>query len=150
MSTKPRPPNGPGSNGMRGGLNTYSPKTTTGSWLEEYGGAAGYKRGFTTQDFQTEAQHAQTGARFEKIREYGAGLPLTEVVVRKPQNSDVFNPSTDKTLAATRFQSNSQLMNVNIYNKHVSVVIFVAFIYVMYCTVDRRSIVDSKFTSGQT
>lgn len=122
MSTKLRPQNGPGSNGLRGGLNNYSPKTTTGQWLEEYGGTAGYKRGFTTQDFQTEAQHAQTGAQFEKVREFGAGLPLTEVVVRKPVNADVFNPASDKSLAVTRFQSNSQLMNVNIYNKHVSII----------------------------
>jgi hypothetical protein len=56
-----RPPNGPGSNGLRGGRNVYSPKVAVGPWLETVGGPSGFHRGFTTQDFQTEAQCQQAG-----------------------------------------------------------------------------------------
>lgn len=69
--------NGPGSNGLRGGIKTYSAKTTTGQWLEEYGGPARYKRGFTNDEFETEAQHAQTGALGKSPGYFGAAIPLT-------------------------------------------------------------------------
>lgn len=70
--------NGPGSNGLRGGIKEYSPRTTTGPWLDTYGGPLGYKRGFTTSDFQTEAQHAQTGVGGRQSGYFGAGIPVID------------------------------------------------------------------------
>lgn len=66
--------NGPGSNGLRGGIKTYSAKTVTGAWLEEYGGPGGYKRGFHHEDFETEAQHAQSGALGKNTGRFGAAI----------------------------------------------------------------------------
>lgn len=51
-------------------------KTAVGHWMEEYGGPGGYKRGFTTEEFLTEAQHQQVGYRGgEGESLYGAPLP---------------------------------------------------------------------------
>jgi hypothetical protein len=70
--------NGPGSNGLRGGIKQYSAKTTTGPWMDTYGGPSGYKRGFTSSDFQTEAQHAQLGAIGKPRGEFGAEIPFAD------------------------------------------------------------------------
>ena len=70
--------NGPGTNGLRGGVKEYNPKTATGSWMETYGGPIGYKRGFTNSEFETEAQHAQLGALQKPIAYFGAGIPLLD------------------------------------------------------------------------
>lgn len=70
--------NGPGSNGLRGGIKQYSARTTTGPWLDTYGGPLGYKRGFTTSDFQTEAQHAQLGVIGRPSGPFGAGIPVLD------------------------------------------------------------------------
>ena len=70
--------NGPGSNGLRGGIKEYNPKTATGQWMENYGGPIGYKRGFTSSDFITEAQHAQLGANPKPLTIYGAGIPIID------------------------------------------------------------------------
>ena len=74
---KARPANGPGANGLRGGLNVYSNgKTAVGHWMEEYGGPGGYKRGFSTEEFETEGQHLQMGfINNEKPELFGAPLP---------------------------------------------------------------------------
>lgn len=77
MSSKPRPPNASGPNGLRGGIKQFSNKTATGPWLENYGGAQGYKRGFSSADYQTEAQYAQLGATLKTTGYYGAELPDT-------------------------------------------------------------------------
>lgn len=47
----------------------------TGPWLDALGGTAGYKRGFTTVDYETEAQHQQLGATLRRSPEFGAELP---------------------------------------------------------------------------
>lgn len=75
---KPRPEDGPGANGLRGGRNSYSTKTAlVGSWLEAHASTEqGYKRGFTTNDFQTEAQHAQLGATLKSSPYFGAGIVI--------------------------------------------------------------------------
>jgi hypothetical protein len=70
--------NGPGSNGLRGGIKQYSAKTTTGPWMDTYKGPSGYKRGFTSSDFQTEAQHAQLGAIGKPRGEFGAEIPFAD------------------------------------------------------------------------
>jgi len=70
--------NGPGSNGLRGGIKQYSPQVTTGPWLDTYGGPLGYKRGFTTSDFQTEAQHAQLGVIKRPPGPFGAGIKVVD------------------------------------------------------------------------
>jgi hypothetical protein len=70
--------NGPGSNGLRGGIKEYSAKTMTGPWLDTYGGPMGYKRGFTTSDFRTEAQNAQLGVSGRENNEFGAGIPIMD------------------------------------------------------------------------
>jgi hypothetical protein len=69
----------------------YSNKTVVGPWLDDLGGPAGYKRGFTTGEFETEAQHAQLGATLHLAPEFGAGLPPAESVGRKPSTTaDLF------------------------------------------------------------
>ena len=99
MSNKPRPMDGPGANGLRGGKPNYpSGKTAIGVWLDSKGGPSGYKRGFHTDDFETEGQHAQKGAHFDhKNVLYGAELPKPEHLHRKPPKaSDLFNPLYSK------------------------------------------------------
>jgi len=91
MNEKRRPDNGPGANGLRGGVHTYSLKVQTGNWVENYGGPADYKRGFSTIDFETEGQHAQKGALLKGPAEFGAGLPLPQHLTRKqPCAADSF------------------------------------------------------------
>lgn len=94
MSKKPRPLDGPGANGLRGGRNVYpSGKTAIGVWLDEKGGPSGYKRGFTNSDYLTEGQVAQLGATLKKAPEFGAELCAPEHITRKPPCAgDLFNP----------------------------------------------------------
>jgi hypothetical protein len=75
---KQRPPNGPGANGLRGGTNVYSSKTVVGRWMDDVGGPAAFKRGFTTKNFETEAQHQQLGATLRPPTYYGADLPVDD------------------------------------------------------------------------
>ncbi len=82
MSSKPRPANAAGPNGLRGGIKMYSTKTITGPWLEELGGPAGFKRGFTTVDYETECQHQQLGATLKPQPFYGSGLPDDRLIGR--------------------------------------------------------------------
>jgi hypothetical protein len=90
-SVKPRPPNGPGSNGLRGGQNSFpNGKTAIGGWMDEVGGPQGYKRGFTTLDFETEAQHQQFGATLRRSPFYGSPLPES-VYEATPSVADNFN-----------------------------------------------------------
>lgn len=91
MNERRRPDNGPGANGLRGGSRNYSQKVQTGNWVENYGGPEDYKRGFSTADFETEGQHAQKGALLSGPAEYGAGLPLPQLLMRKaPTAADSF------------------------------------------------------------
>ena len=98
MSNKPRPLDGPGANGLRGGRNVYnSGKTAIGVWLDAKGGPSGYKRGFHTGDYITEAQVQQDGARFYKAPYFGSELPNPEHLHRKPPKmQDLFNPLYSK------------------------------------------------------
>jgi hypothetical protein len=90
--SKARPANAPGANGLRGGIKSYSLKTMTGQWLEGYGGPSGFQRGFTTTDFETEAQHAQIGATLRKAPEYGAALPNPLALYKNsPRCADSFS-----------------------------------------------------------
>ena len=73
---KQRPPNGPGANGLRGGTNLYSTKTAIHRWQDDVGGPMAYKRGFTTQAFETEAQFQQKGATLRQQPHFGAALPV--------------------------------------------------------------------------
>lgn len=117
MSNKPkvRPPNGPGSNGMRGGLRIYSNKTTVGPWLDDLGGPGGYKRGFTTKEFETEAQHAQIGSNLARAPEFGAGLPPRETVGRPAASTaDLFKGS-----GAADFTTTTRLQQTAINNEKV-------------------------------
>lgn len=94
MSNKPRPMDGPGANGLRGGRNVYcSGKTAIGVWLDEKGGPSGYKRGFHTEDYSTEAQVQQQGALQTKAPYFGSELPNPEHLHRKPPKmGDLFDP----------------------------------------------------------
>jgi len=98
MSNKPRPLDGPGANGLRGGRNVYnSGKTAIGVWLDAKGGPSGYKRGYHTSDYQTEAQSQQDGARFYTAPYFGAELPNPEHLHRKaPKMQDLFDPLYSK------------------------------------------------------
>lgn len=64
---------------MRGGCGGYSAKTAVGSWMEGVGGPSGYSRGFTTDEFMTEAQVAQMQGK--KMSKYGAGLPPPHIAL---------------------------------------------------------------------
>ena len=97
--------NGPGANGLRGGIKSYSPKTTTGPWLDTYGGPMGYKRGFTTSDFQTEAQHAQLGVARKPTGEFGAGIAVPES--RDARGNDL------KAVGTENWQSNTKATHPN-------------------------------------
>jgi len=98
MSNKPRPLDGPGANGLRGGRNVYnSGKTAIGVWLDAKGGPSGYKRGYHTSDYQTEAQSQQDGARFYTAPYFGAELPNPAHLHRKPPKmQDLFDPLYSK------------------------------------------------------
>ena len=75
---KQRPPNGPGANGLRGGTNLYSTKTTIGRWQDDIGGPSAFQRGFNTPEFETEAQHQQRGATLQGPSYYGSELNRQE------------------------------------------------------------------------
>ncbi len=87
---KARPSNGPGANGLRGGRNIYCGKTAVGPWLDAVGGPSGYTRGFSTNSFQTEAQHQQLGVGRKPAPYFGAGLPKA-VDIKSPTASDTLN-----------------------------------------------------------
>lgn len=106
MSRRDRPPDGPGANGLRGGRNSYSLKTANGNWIEDCGGSKFYKRGFTTDNFQTECQHQQTGRSLTKDAEFGAALPASYSDMRT--TTDVFNPPSGPQ--GNTWESNSQQM----------------------------------------
>ena len=91
--------NGPGTNGLRGGVKEYNPKTATGAWMETYGGPLGYKRGFTNSEFETEAQHAQLGALPKPLGFYGAGIPLVDL--RDSNGNDTSSAKTDASMWTT-------------------------------------------------
>lgn len=74
MSNKPRPNDGPGSNGLRGGIREYSYKTASGPWLDKVGGAQQFKRGFTTSEYETEAQYMQRTGVKAQSRYYGSEI----------------------------------------------------------------------------
>lgn len=111
-SAKPRPANGPGSNGLRGGIKTFVPKTITGHWLEEFGGPSGYKRGFTTVEYETEGQHQQKGALFRLPREFGPELPdeNTENLPSSPfQYTNNKSPTDDPWLTTSQRMNHHML-----------------------------------------
>lgn len=91
MNRKPRPPDGPGANGLRGGKNLYSSKVCIGGYIEDVGGPAMYNPGFTTEDFESENQR-YGGAK--ATLKYGAGLPV-RVNVEEPTTFDVFAPAKE-------------------------------------------------------
>ena len=74
---KQRPQDGPGANSLRGGINLYSTKVIIGRWQDDIGGPIAFKRGFTTSDYDTEAQHQQRGATLTAASYYGSALPIS-------------------------------------------------------------------------
>ena len=101
---------GPGSNGLRGGIKTYSAKTATGQWLEEYGGPGDYKRGFTIDEFETEGQHAQSGALGKAIGHFGAAI-MEPKPVELPVNALI---GTD---AEVKWETNTHAAHRNLFNE---------------------------------
>ena len=128
MASKPRPPNAPGSNGLRGGIKQYSLKTTTGQWLEGYGGPSGYQRGFTTVDFETEAQHAQIGATLRKAPEFGAALPNPNALyTNSPRCADSFSTVGKEKLD---WKTSTIIMQESVVGKNkvrISIIQFIIF-----------------------
>ncbi|RYH04824.1 hypothetical protein EON65_46390 [archaeon] len=108
MSDRPRPPNAAGQNGLRGGIKTFAPKTITGPWLDALGGTAGYKRGFTTSEYETEAQHQQKGALLQNEPEFGAGLP-DELQLTRPDSP--FKYTVSKYNNENVWATNTKLMS---------------------------------------
>ena len=91
MNRKPRPPDGPGANGLRGGKNIYSSRVCIGGYVEDVGGPAMYNPGFTTEDFESENQ--RYGGQKAVLR-YGAALPV-RVNAEQPTTFDVFAPAKE-------------------------------------------------------
>ena len=117
---KVRPPNGPGPNGLRGGRNTFSGKTAVGPWLDAVGGPSGYSRGFTTDDYQTEAQYQQLGAIQQKAPRFGAALPKS-IVDQTPAAADTLssksgfqNDWSTTTTVMTTYQDKSFVSSIQI------------------------------------
>ncbi len=103
---KPRPNDGPGANGLRGGKNVYSSKTAINSWLDEHAATTGYRRGFTTSDFETEAQHAQLGVVTKPVARFGSGIVAPP---SKVSTKDSYK-SADANLEET-WKTNYHVMN---------------------------------------
>lgn len=94
---------------MRGGAGVYSAKTAVGTWMEGVGGPSGYSRGYTTDEFLTEAQIQQMQGK-KRIPKYGAALPPPRIALsdRTPTefalsvmdtDSDHFKSTTTMDLA---------------------------------------------------
>jgi hypothetical protein len=113
---KLRPQNAPGSNGLRGGVNLYSTKTAVGRWQDDIGGPAGYKRGFTTVAFETEAQHQQLGVIQKRSPFYGAMLPTKEQLDLPASPLSGSNKLDRKD----QFLTNTQMHNESIFEKVTS------------------------------
>ena len=117
--SKPRPPNAAGPNGLRGGLKSYKPKTLTGPWLEELGGTAGFKRGFTTVDYETEVQHQQLGAFKQTLPDFGRELP-DDVQLMRSTSPFRYDPgSTFKATDPSPWLSSTKLMGLSVTNRQV-------------------------------
>jgi hypothetical protein len=95
---------------LRGGTKGFSEKIAVGSWIERSGGPNGYHRGFTTDDFETEAQHLQNGHRKPKF--YGAGLPLDEEVEHPRVVKDIFHPRSGPTSGDWKSNTHSMMESV--------------------------------------
>jgi hypothetical protein len=119
MSSKPRPPNASGPNGLRGGIKTFAPKTITGPWLEELGGSAGYKRGFTSADYITEAQHQQLSGYKQKIPDFGNELP-DDIQIRRPNSPFKYDPAHSfKSTDVSPWLTSTKLMGLSTSAKKV-------------------------------
>lgn len=108
-NNKPRPANGPGSNGMRGGKKVYGGKTAIGGWLDDVGGPIGYNRGFSTTDYITEAQNQQMGVTLRQAPLYGAYLNTVGNEV--PSVADNFKSKIDD-----HFRTTTSLMSDSLKN----------------------------------
>jgi hypothetical protein len=64
---------------LRGGAGVYSTKTAVGTWMEGVGGPVGYSRGYTTDEFLTEAQIQQMQGK--KPAKFGAALPPPHIAL---------------------------------------------------------------------
>lgn len=118
-SVKPRPPDGPGSNGLRGGIKKYHPKTITGQWLEEFGGPSGYRRGFTTRDYESEAQHAQYGGTLKYPPEFGPELPdENDIPLPSSPFEYVQSPRKGNSSPESPWMTNNALMNSTVLNRN--------------------------------
>lgn len=117
ISNKPRPPDGPGSNGLRGGKKNYSARTAVGSWLDECGGPQGYSRGFHDPDFLTEAQNLQLSVTNKKLGEFGAGI-------KNPNGNGFTNKEVFQPPCHVDWQTNYQAMTQSKFDDKVSKVSF--------------------------
>jgi hypothetical protein len=88
----------------------FSEKTAVGSWIERSGGPSGYHRGFSTEEYETEAQHLQYGANKPKF--YGAGLPLDEEVEHPRVVKDIFHPRSGPTIKDWKSNTHSMMESV--------------------------------------
>ena len=123
--SKSRPTNGPGANHLRGGTRLYSEKTAVGGWIERSGGPSGYHRGFSTDEFETEAQHQQYGLGKPKF--YGAGLPLDEEIVHPREVKDIFHPRSGP--APKDWKSNTHSMMESVLVPKVNSYLYLSNIF---------------------
>ena len=117
---KSRPGNGPGANNLRGGKHDFGEKVTIGGWVESTGGPQHFKRGFTTEEFLTEAQRLQMGTK--KLLLYGAEIPNEFQLNRAfdKTNKDIFNPPTKSNDSLWR--TSIQDMDKTILNPPVCII----------------------------
>mmetsp|Transcript_26199 Transcript_26199/g.28575 ORF Transcript_26199/g.28575 Transcript_26199/m.28575 type:complete len:377 (+) Transcript_26199:59-1189(+) len=112
--SKPRPPNAAGPNGLRGGIKSFKAKTLTGPWLEELGGTAGFKRGFTSADYETEAQHQQLGAFKQSFPDFGCDLPEDYQIKRSTSPFKYEAGTTTRSSDISPWLTNTKLMGLSV------------------------------------
>lgn len=78
---------------MKGGKkNTFSDKSLIGNWVENTGGPYSFQRGFTNDEYMTEAQSLQMGIK--TIREFGSELPTAKsILIGQNKDREVYHPS---------------------------------------------------------
>jgi len=78
---------------MKGGTrNNFSDKSLIGNWVENTGGPHGFQRGFTNDEYMTEAQSLQLGNK--TIREFGAELPSAQsIIISQRKDREIYHPS---------------------------------------------------------
>lgn len=139
LCRKNRPQNGPGANNLRGGPRVYNNRTAIGGWIENVGGASGFQRGFTTEDFLSTSQEQQLGG--QKLKPFGANIPRIDVVANPRTGKDLFHPRTGP--GTDSWKSSSREMMLSVYQPNVSGI----YNIILLRHTEKRFVASSKILS---